>query len=548
MSDRPREPCILIVEDSPTEALRLQLVLDDAGFEPAGVSLLSDALGRASEGGIDAIVLDLTLPDSEGLQTIARMIQAAPNVPIVVLTGQHDENLGLQALKEGAQDYLVKGQADGQALVRSIRYAIERQRMQMALKAAHDRMERLALIDPWTELLNRRGLERVYAIEVDRMKRGGSELVAVIVDLDNFKRINDGLGYVVGDMVLKEVGIKLKTSLRPYDHLARIGGDEFMILLPETRWVEGMRVAERIRLAVSESPIGLASESIKITASLGVLRVSADLPSVEVLISQAYLGIARCKRTGKNRVCDAENLATGDGGDDLLASVTEALRTGNHFRAVSQPIMRLHDERPVGYEILVRGPAGVFEMPAVFFRLCLEKKILTLVDCWCLKACIAATEALDGSARFHLNVFPSTLLDIPADRILELFPANRQKGQFCLEISEQQIIGDMAALLKPIEAFRRAGIHISIDDVGFGYSYLERLILLEPNIVKIDIKCVEGIAKDSFKERSLRRLVKVVDSLGAEAIAEGIGNREDLDVVRNLGLQYGQGFLWGHPK
>lgn len=549
MTESQRKTCILVVEDSPTEALKLQIVLEEAEFEAVTILTLADARERLSEGGIDAIVLDLTLPDSDGLETVRRVIEAAPNVPIVVLTGHHNASLGIQALKEGAQDYLVKGQVDSHTLVRSIRYAIERQRMQVALKAAHDRMEKLALIDPWTELLNRRGLERSFSMEMARMKREGTELIAILVDLDNFKKVNDTLGYVIGDMVLKEVGIKLRKSLRSYDHLARIGGDEFMILLPETRLLEGMKVAERVRLSVSESPIGLASDTLKISASLGVMEVSPDTPSIEVLISQTYLGIAYCKKSGKNRVCDAATIASrADGDPDLLTSVTDALRQGKEFRTVCQPIYCLADEQPVGYELLARGPVGIFEMPNVFFRICLEKKILTLVDCWCLKASILATQSLPQNARFHLNLFPSTLLEVPPGRLLQMFPPERHDGRFCLEISEQQIVGDISSLMDSITALRKEGIKISIDDVGFGYSYLERLVLLEPDVVKIDIKCIEGIAKDSVKARSMQRLLKVIESLGAEAIAEGISDRDDLEAVKRIGIKYGQGFLWGQPK
>jgi EAL domain-containing protein (putative c-di-GMP-specific phosphodiesterase class I) len=114
-------------------------------------------------------------------------------------------------------------------------------------------------------------------------------------------------------------------------------------------------------------------------------------------------------------------------------------------------------------------------------------------------------------------------------------------------VSEQQFIGDPACLRSPVQALHRAGVQVAIDDVGFGRSSLETLILLEPDVVKVDKRIVKGAARDRSKEQMLRRLVKVVGAMGGGLVAEGIENREDLDLLREIGVQRGQGFLWGKP-
>jgi EAL domain-containing protein (putative c-di-GMP-specific phosphodiesterase class I) len=212
-------------------------------------------------------------------------------------------------------------------------------------------------------------------------------------------------------------------------------------------------------------------------------------------------------------------------------------------------LLKLDDETVIGYEILSRGPAGAFEMPDDLFRVSCEHNLLTIVDLRCLKTCLTACvePKFDQNARFHVNLFPSTIIDTPIDRLLTLFPSTRKDGNFCIEISEQQFIGDPAYLRDHIAALKENGILVAIDDVGFGRSSLESLIILEPDIVKIDRKYVSGIADEPAKARLLKRLVKVVNALGAELIAEGIERREELELLLEVGVTLGQGWYWGKP-
>ncbi len=421
------------------------------------------------------------------------------------------------------------------------------------LDAATSRLETLANIDALTEVLNRTGLERALQSEFNRAQRQGWNLVAVMLDCDDFDRINASLGHAVGDVVLKEIAGRLRETVRPTDHIARIGGDEFLLLLPDTRLAEGMLVAEKIRLSVAESPLRLASETIRVTASLGVLALPYEFCSIEEVLSLARLAVRESKLLGKNRVSSGEkhknNVESAD--KEALSELTEKLRKGDCFRAVSMPLYRLKDESIFGHEILSRGPAGAFEMPDDLFRVSCEYNLLTIVDLRCLKTCLNGSldtnKFTDQTTRFHVNLFPSTIIDTPIDRLLTLFPPNRKPGNFCIEISEQQFIGDPAYLRDHVAALKENGILVAIDDVGFGRSSLESLIILEPDIVKIDRKYVSGIAEEPAKARLLRRLVKVVNALGAELIAEGIENRDELDLLLEIGIEYGQGWYWGKP-
>ncbi len=412
------------------------------------------------------------------------------------------------------------------------------------------RLDRLQIIDPLTELSNRRGLEIVLAREVNRAQRNGSQIVAVLLNCDDFKKINESLGHAVGDVALREMVDRIVTTLRPSDYVARIGGDEFVILLTDTLFAEAKLIAERVRLSVAESPIRNSNDNIYMTASLGVAVLPYEISSVEELLSMTRHAMKESKVAGKNRVSEGLVAVSrnGQGISQEASDIVDVLRKGECFRCAKHPIIRLSDEVQVGYELLIRGPIGPFQMPYDFFRIAIESNILTRVDLRCMKTCIAAAQYLERGSKFDVNIFPSTIIDTPIDRLIEMFPLDKELGTFCVEISEQQFIGDPSYLKEHVAALKKAGVQVAIDDVGFGRSSLESLILLEPDVVKVDIKYVAGIAMDLQKQRLLRRLIGVVDALGAELVAEGVETREDMDVIKSMGVQYAQGYLWGYPS
>lgn len=416
------------------------------------------------------------------------------------------------------------------------------------LEDTRSRLDQLAMVDSLTDLVNRRGLERVLSIEVNRAKRGGSPMVAMLLNCDNFKRLNDVLGHAVGDVALKEMVQRITSTLRPSDYVARVGGDEFVVLLTDTQFAEAMMIAERVRLAVAESPIRNSHDTIVMTASIGVASVPYEVNSVEEILSLTRHALKRSKVAGKNKVSSSDYVSATGNGDTPEVDIVQILGKGESFRCVKHGIFRLADEHKVGYELLTRGPAGPFEAPYDFFRVAIENNILTLVDLRCLKAAVDFATRLEPGMKFDVNLFPSTIIDIPIETLVSMFPEDKNVGTFCVEISEQQFIGDPSYLRNHTAALKKAGVQVAIDDVGFGRSSLESLILLEPDVVKVDIKFVAGISMDPQKQRLLKRLIGVVEALGAELIAEGIETREDLQVLKEMGVEYGQGYLWGVPS
>ena len=244
MADAPAR--VLLIEDDPVYARLIETLLEEeagGAYRVERAGRLDEGLDRLRGGHVDAVLLDLTLPDSKGLDTFVRARDAVPSVPIVVLTGFDDEQLALDAVKRGAQDYLVKGHAENDSLARSLRYAIERHRMQAELREQ-------ALVDELTGLRNRRGFLTLAEPQLKLARRSRYPITLLFIDLDGMKAINDVHGHAEGDRALRDTAILMEQSFRTSDLLARLGGDEFCALLPDCSEADQEVAVARLRDAL----------------------------------------------------------------------------------------------------------------------------------------------------------------------------------------------------------------------------------------------------------------------------------------------------------
>ncbi|MEE8597114.1 MAG: diguanylate cyclase [bacterium] len=222
---------ILLIEDNPDDIRLIQWIIAgirNSHFKLECVDRLKTALKRLAKHGIDVILLDLGLPDSQGIDTLRSVDNKAPKVPIVVLTNLGDEKISVQAIQEGAQDYLIKGQVGSDLLKRTLMYAIER-------KQAEEELRAQSLKDELTGLNNRRGFFVLAQQQIKLAKRKKMGFYLLFADLDGMKWINDNLGHHEGDKALKEIANVFRKTFRESDIIARMGGDEFAILAIESR-------------------------------------------------------------------------------------------------------------------------------------------------------------------------------------------------------------------------------------------------------------------------------------------------------------------------
>lgn len=296
---------ILMVEDNQDFAdfLRKKLAGSKEKAEPLNVEHaddLSKALECLGRGDYDLVLLDLLLPDSAGLETFRRVHHQAPETPIVMLTGVRDDLLAQKALQEGAQDFLIKENLDQDFLMRAVRFAIERHRILKEWKSAWEIEKAQATHDPLTELPNRVLFQdRLHqAMALARRQRKG--LALLFIDLDHFKHVNDTLGHVIGDDLLKMVANRVKNSIREEDTAARWGGDEFVVIVYGVDAGNGIEaIAQRIHKKLSD-PYFLNGHKLFVTASIGIGLCTSKILEPAQLVQNADFAMYLAKDLGGN--------------------------------------------------------------------------------------------------------------------------------------------------------------------------------------------------------------------------------------------------------
>lgn len=300
---------VLVVEDNAAyaERLRRALALDNDVLDV--VSQPAEAVARANEGFYDIVIVSLALRDTDGLRLCAQMRSQnqTRNMPLISLVEDGDYARIAKALDLGVNDYILRS-ADSQEILARCRTQIRRRRYQDGLRATFERNVALALIDSLTGLYNRRYLTAHLAALMDRGLRTRKPLALLMVDVDHFKKVNDTHGHAVGDEVLTAIADRLSRHLRSFDTVARWGGEEFVVIMPEAEARVAVAVAERLRARIAEQPVIVKHEvgQLNVTVSIGVAVAGDDLMTPDDLLRAADAAMYEAKRQGRNRVVKAD--------------------------------------------------------------------------------------------------------------------------------------------------------------------------------------------------------------------------------------------------
>lgn len=436
-----------------------------------------------------------------------------------------------------------------------------------------DRLSWLAAYDPLTCLPNRREFESrlLRALAVLRQRGGPSGLrreddrqhVLMLIDLDQFKLINDTCGHAAGDEMLRQVTRAMNRHVRGEDTLARMGGDEFALLLLDCPAEKGEQKAEELRQAIGEVVLAWGLRRFATSASIGLVHLDHSQHELNEVLSAADMACYKAKDNGRNRVevyrSDDVHLVARFGEMAWVQQLQAALKD-NRFCLYAQPILSLRgDGGPAAhYELLLRllDEDGKLVPPGSFIPAAERFALMPLIDRWVVGHALehiarrrAAGEA-DASAVFSINLSGASLGDQAfLVEIEALFGRHRvPHSQVCFEITETQAVIDFGNAVGFINELRALGCAFALDDFGAGMSSFTYLKHIPVNYLKIDGKLVKGILQDPIDRAMVEMINRLGQTMGIKTVGEYAETPELVDALRQIGLDGVQGFATGHPQ
>ena len=459
----------------------------------------------------------------------------------VIARGQHDKTM----LQFAGRTILLQHHPTQDGGFVSTHEDVTEQRQQ------EERIRHMSRHDELTELPNRTKFIEDMAAAEPALERG--EKAAVLcVNLDNFKSVNDGFGHAVGDRVLKQASARLWGSTRETDMLARLGADEFALLLrPVERPADAAAIAERI-VKTMAAPFTVDGHQIVIGASVGIAMAPADGESTDTLMKNADLALNRAKREGRSTYHFFESSM--DAAIQQRRAIEAGLRLAlerHELRLVYQPLVDVKEHRVNGLEALLRwdsaarGPVS----PAEFIPVAEETGLIVPIGEWVLREACRTAAGWPAKVRVAVNLSP---VQFRNQRLFEtvqaaLFEAGLPPTRLELEITESLLLAESEPVLQTLHRLRALGIRISMDDFGTGYSSLSYLRSFPFDKIKIDRSFMRDLDRKGDSLTIIKAVIGLGRSLGMATTAEGVETEEQLNAVREYGCDEVQGFYFSRP-
>ncbi|WLI91060.1 bifunctional diguanylate cyclase/phosphodiesterase [Massilia sp. R2A-15] len=425
-----------------------------------------------------------------------------------------------------------------------------------AQRATEERLRHMATHDALTELPNRLLLSDRIRMVIAHARRSGQAFSVATVGLDGFKKVNDGLGHPIGDAVLRMAAARLRKTLRDSDTLARVGGDEFVAVLPGTFTEAQIKLVTGRLLATLQSPFEVEGHTIYIGASVGVSVYPQHAEDEVRLVALADAAMSRAKETGKARcvVWSAGQAGPPQHDISLEAAMFQAVREGE-FQLYYQPIVDTRTRQIQGFETLMRWkhPALGMVPPARFIPIAETNGLINLLGAWALKAACVQLKNFEKAAKRDLyisvNISPR---QFRSDKFLEVLDdalafSGLRGEQLVLEITEGTLMIDPAHAETILTRMAERRARIAIDDFGTGYSSLAYLKRFPISVLKIDRAFVKDLPASEKDGAICNAVLDLARHLQLSVVAEGVETEQQLDFLEHGGCQYIQGYLTGKP-
>ncbi|MFN7954464.1 MAG: GGDEF domain-containing response regulator [bacterium] len=528
---------------------KLEVVVTEAGSARAALSLLE-------EYHFDVVLLDVRLGDASGSELLPCILgeTGERRCAVIMVTGQGDERSLVHAMRAGVYDYLAKGSVTSEALELAILGSMRWLEHDRQLREARERLTRLGMYDPLTGLPNRTlffdRLEQARAAT----QRGAPPFALLMMDLDFFKEVNDTLGHEAGDLMLCEVGNRLREITRSNDSFARVGGDEFSGLLHGVDSVAAaVIVAEKISASVRQ-PVVIEGQMVSVGISIGIVLVNDASISSRILLSWADQAMYSAKRAGRDYEIFSDRGEVPEPRPLLIAAqLPTALERGEIYLHY-QPKIDLGTGEMVGVEALARwtSPTLGEVAPGEFIPIAersaaiqaITRRVVELAldqhDAWCRDGVVLPVA---------VNLSPRSLDDegLPEFVRHALAVRNIAPRLLTLELTETALVSNTSRARNVLEQIRAMGVGLSIDDFGAGFTSFRYLRDFEVSEIKVDGMFVAQLQRAQRDQSIVRSVAELAKGFGVKLVAEGIESEALWPMLRSLGCHVGQGFSIARP-
>jgi diguanylate cyclase (GGDEF)-like protein len=540
---------ILFVEDNPldVELVRLQLERDGLRFEWRVASGEVTLRATLREFEPDVVLCDYSMPGYSGRDAVNLIHRFYPRLPVLLLSGAITEDLVVECLKSGAADCLGK-----HALAR-VAPAVRRALNEVTARRKYEaRLKRISNFDGLTNLPNATELGRRVESAIEQTHGLNRRLALIALDIDGFGLLDSGFGRTASNAVLKAVGAKLRSVVPGKATVARIGNDEFAVLLPNVRNQNDVQAMVRKLLDAIAAPRVIDGQELRITASAGVASYPTDAHTAEELVSNANAAL----RIAKKRSHDNFEQHSGDTAGFAVArlQIEAGLRNALESGALElhyQPQYDLRTRAMHGVEALMRWtlPGGKSVSPAQFIPVAEETGLIVPLGEWALRqACATALEwrrAGGTPLTLGVNVSMTQLQGDFHSTVTNVLDATGfPPGLLEFELTETTLVADMDRARFVCSRLKELGCRVAIDDFGTGYSSLVYLSRLPIDRLKIDRSFVHGMSADRQSSTIVNAVISLGHSLSLDVLAEGVETEADLSALAEMGCDQAQGFIF----
>jgi diguanylate cyclase (GGDEF)-like protein len=539
-------PVVVLADDDPSIRLMIRHVLESEDYDIVEAADGIEAIKAVDKHHPALVLLDAVMPGIDGFTTCKQIKDKGhTDVPVMMITGLDDDASVERAYEVGAIDFITK----------PIKWAVLKHRVRSVVSSvvAERKVELLAYRDSLTNLPNRLLFADRLEHSIDRAARHRESLALLLVDMDDFKLVNDSFGHEAGDKLIKAVGDLLARSLRRADTVARLGGDEFAVIVEGIDGTDdAISIADNLS-TILEHNVRLDDQETFTGASIGIAIFPDDGEDARTLLKNADTAMFRAKENGRHcfQFYKPEMSVNAMERLELENSMRKALND-EQFVIHYQPTIDIHKNEIVGVEALLRWehPDKGIIIPNDFVPLAEDCGLIVPIGDWMIRTAAKQLKAWKDEGlenqNISINISPRQFKDADLVALFKevIYENDIEASNFSIEITESTLIDNVGEVEQVLNALSKMGITIALDDFGTGFASLAYLKDFPVEIVKIDRMFVEGTPDSKEDTAIVEAIAGLTRGLKLRLLAEGIENDRQLQMLKGLGCQLGQGFYW----